>query len=34
MGLKGFNLCAKSHEAINSMMFFLALHNQIRNLGR
>jgi hypothetical protein len=34
MGLKGFNLCAKSREAIDSMVFFLALRNQIRNMGR
>lgn len=26
-------LCAKSREAIDSPVSFLALHNQIRNLG-
>ncbi|XP_054714486.1 regulator of nonsense transcripts 1-like [Uloborus diversus] len=31
-GLKVVRLCAKSREAINSPVSFLALHNQIRNL--
>ena len=31
-GLKVVRLCAKSREAIDSPVAFLALHNQIRNL--
>ena len=31
-GLKVVRLCAKSREAIDSPVSFLALHNQIRNL--
>ncbi|XP_054159255.1 regulator of nonsense transcripts 1-like isoform X2 [Oppia nitens] len=31
-GLKVVRLCAKSREAINSPVSFLALHNQIRNM--
>ncbi|XP_022243255.1 regulator of nonsense transcripts 1-like isoform X3 [Limulus polyphemus] len=31
-GLKVIRLCAKSREAINSPVSFLALHNQIRNM--
>jgi regulator of nonsense transcripts 1 len=33
-GLKVVRLCAKSREAIDSPVSFLALHNQIRNLDR
>lgn len=32
-GLKVVRLCAKSREAISSPVSFLALHNQIRNMG-
>ena len=32
-GLKVVRLCAKSREAINSPVSFLALHNQIRNMA-
>ena len=31
-GLKVVRVCAKSREAINSPVSFLALHNQVRNL--
>jgi regulator of nonsense transcripts 1 len=31
-GLKVVRLCAKSREAIDSPVSFLALHNQIRNM--
>lgn len=33
-GLKVVRLCAKSREAIDSPVSFLALHNQIRNMDR
>ncbi|CAJ0958970.1 unnamed protein product, partial [Ranitomeya imitator] len=33
-GLKVVRLCAKSREAIDSPVSFLALHNQIRNMER
>lgn len=33
-GLKVVRLCAKSREAIDSPVSFLALHNQTRNMER
>lgn len=33
-GLKVVRLCAKSREAIDSPVSFLALHNQTRNMDR
>ncbi len=33
-GLKVVRVCAKSREAIDSSVSYLALHNQIRNLDR
>lgn len=33
-GLKVVRLCAKSREAIESPVSFLALHNQISNMDR
>lgn len=33
-GLKVVRLCAKSREAIDSPVSFLALHNQIRNMAK
>ena len=33
-GLKVVRLCAKSREAIDSPVSFLALHNQISNMDR
>ena len=33
-GLRVVRVCAKSREAIDSPVSFLALHNQIRNMER